>query len=186
MRSLPLVALALICAQPAAALDLPARKPGLWEMKMTFEGRNLPTQTSEHCIDAETDKLMNSIGGNMQKDACSKQDVTKVGGTIVVDSVCKFGAATTTSHGVVSGDFNSAYTVKVTSKREGAATPGMAADGNSSMTIEAKWLGACKADQKPGDMIMAGGRKINIRDMQNLQGMMGGGARQITPPPAPK
>jgi hypothetical protein len=186
MRSLPLVALALICAQPAAALDLPARKPGLWEMKMTFEGRNLPTQTSEHCIDAETDKLMNSIGGNMQKDACSKQDVTKVGGTIVVDSVCKFGAATTTSHGVVSGDFNSAYTVKVTSKREGAAAPGMAADGNSSMTIEAKWLGACKADQKPGDMIMAGGRKINIRDMQNLQGMMGGGARQMTPPPAPK
>ena len=38
------------------------------------------------------------------------------------------------------------------------------------MTIEAKWLGACKADQKPGDMIMAGGRKMNIRDLQNCQG----------------
>ncbi len=187
MRSLALVTLALTCVQPAAALDLPARKPGLWGIKMTFEGRNLPPQTTEHCIDAETDKLMSSIGGNMQKDACSKQDVTKVGGTIVVDSVCKFGAATTTSHGVVSGDFNSAYTVKVASKREGGpAMPGMPADGSSSMTIDAKWLGACKADQKPGDMIMAGGRKINIRDMQNLQGMMGGGARQMTPPPAPK
>ena len=30
------------------------------------------------------------------------------------------------------------------------------------MTIAAKWLGACKADQKPGDIIMAGGRKFNI------------------------
>jgi len=186
MRSLALVTLALICAQPAAALDLPARKPGLWEIKMAFEGRNLPTQSSEHCIDAETDKLMNSIGGNMQKEACSKQDVTKTGGTIVVDSVCKFGSITTTSHGVVTGDFDSAYTVKVTSKREGGqAIPGMPADGTSNMTIEAKWLGACKADQKPGDMIMAG-RKINIRDLQNLQNMMGnmgGGARSTSPAP---
>ena len=38
------------------------------------------------------------------------------------------------------------------------------------MTIAAKWLGSCKADQKPGDIIMAGGRKFNILDMQNLPG----------------
>jgi hypothetical protein len=46
----------------------------------------------------------------------------------------------------------------------------MPADGTTRMTIEAKWTGACKADQKPGDMIMAG-RKINIRDLQKLPGM---------------
>ena len=34
------------------------------------------------------------------------------------------------------------------------------------MTIEAKWLGACKADQKPGDIIMANGMKMNILDMK--------------------
>jgi hypothetical protein len=90
----------------------------------------------------------------------------KVGSTIVVDSVCKMGPMTITSHGVVSGDFNSAYTVKVSSKREGGpAIPGMPADGTSNMTIDAKWMGACKADQKPGDMIVAG-RKFNVRDMQ--------------------
>jgi Protein of unknown function (DUF3617) len=173
-RRVSLIAFALVCAQPAAALDLPARTPGLWEIKMTLEGRNIPMPTAQHCIDAETDKLMNSIGGSMQKDMCSKQDVQKVGNTIVVDSVCKIGQGTTTSHGVVSGDFNSAYTVKVTSKREGGpAVPGMPADGTSAMTIDAKWLGPCAADQKPGDMIIAG-RKINIRDMQNLPGMPGG------------
>jgi uncharacterized protein DUF3617 len=169
-RRVSLIAFALVCAQPAAALDLPARTPGLWEIKMTLEGRNIPMPTAQHCIDAETDKLMNSIGGSMQKDMCSKQDVQKVGSTIVVDSVCKIGQGTTTSHSVVSGDFNSAYTVKVTSKREGGpAVPGMPADGTSTMTIDAKWLGACAADQKPGDMIIAG-RKINVRDMQNLGG----------------
>src|SRR5262249_20051242 len=77
------------------------------------------------------------------------------------------------------------------SKREGGpAMPGASGDGTSNMTIEAKWLGACQADQKPGDMILANGRKLNINDMPNLQqslerikGLQGlTGAR----PPAPK
>jgi hypothetical protein len=33
------------------------------------------------------------------------------------------------------------------------------------MNIAAKWLGACKADQKPGDIIMASGMKMNVTDM---------------------
>jgi hypothetical protein len=41
-RWLPSLAFALIFAAPAAAADLPARKPGLWELKMAFEGGNLP------------------------------------------------------------------------------------------------------------------------------------------------
>ena len=55
----------------------------------------------------------------------------------------------------------------------------MPADGTSNMTMEAKWLGACKADQKPGDMIMGNGMKVNIVDMQRLQQMQGlpGGMR---------
>jgi hypothetical protein len=34
------------------------------------------------------------------------------------------------------------------------------------MTMAAKWLGPCTADQKPGDMIMGNGTKINILDMK--------------------
>ena len=169
---LSLVALALVCATPAAAQDyLPPRKAGLWEVKMTTEGHGMPPTTSEQCIDAETDKLMNAMSDNIQ--TCSKRDIKKSGNTIVVDSVCKVGPMTITAQAVASGDFNSAYSVKVTSKREGGPTlPGLAADGKSSMSIDAKWMGACKADQKPGDMIVAG-RKINVRDMQNMPGMPG-------------
>jgi hypothetical protein len=177
MRHRLAFALVILCVAPAAALDLPARKAGLWEMTMTFEGRGMPPQVSQHCIDAETDKQMSAIGSGMQKDMCSKQDISRVGSTIVIASVCKVGPMTMTSHAVVSGDFNSAYTVKSTSKQDGGPTlPGMPA--STSMTIEAKWTGACKADQKPGDIIMAGGRKMNIRDLQSMQGM--GSA----PPPA--
>ena len=185
-RSLTIIALALVSASPAAALDLPARKAGLWEIKMAFEGRTIPPQTMQQCIDAATDKQMNSIGGNMAQERCSKQDVQKVGATIVVDSVCQIGATKTTSHGVISGDFNSAYTVKVASQREGGpAVPGMPADGTSNMTMEAKWLGACKADQKPGDMIMANGMKVNIVDMQRMQQQLPAGMRPPGMPGAP-
>jgi hypothetical protein len=180
MRRLVLIlAFAATCAAPAAALDMPSRKAGLWEIKMTFEGRNLPPQTAEHCIDAATDKQMMSIGGNMRQDVCSKQDVKHVGSTIVIDSVCKIGNGTATSHAEVSGDFNSAYTVKVASKTEGGPSiPGRPPGGASNMTIAAKWLGPCKAGQKPGDIVMAGGRKFNIIDMQNIPGMPGAPKRK--------
>lgn len=146
------------------ALDLPARKPGLWEISMTMEGGRIPPRVAQHCIDAATDKMMSSVGSDMR--SCSKQDVQTSPGGMTVDSVCTFGGATVTTHAVMTGDFNSAYTVKTTSKRSGAAMPGMPAGGETQMTIAAKWLGACKPDQKPGDMIMANGIKINIMDMQ--------------------
>ena len=43
---------------------------------------------------------------------------------------------------------------------------------DSTTTIEAKWLGACKPDQKPGDIVMPGGFKINIKDAEKLKGLM--------------
>jgi uncharacterized protein DUF3617 len=169
LHAVSLASLTMLASVPADALDLPARKVGLWEVKMAFEGRNLPSQVVQQCIDAATDKMMGAFGSNLSQGMCSKQDVQKVGNTLVIDSVCEIAGMKTTSHGVVSGDFNSNYTVKMTSTRTGGpAIPGMPADGKSDMTIEAKWISACKPDQKPGDMIMADGRKINIIDMQNM------------------
>lgn len=46
---------------------------------------------------------------------------------------------------------------------------GMPHDAN--MTPEAKWLGACAADQKRGDIVMPGGIKMNIMDAENLRAM---------------
>ena len=36
----------------------------------------------------------------------------------------------------------------------------------NTITTEAKWLGLCTADQKPGDMITAGRTKMNVLDIQ--------------------
>ena len=171
-RFLTIVAACLFCVSAASAMDMPTRKAGQWEIKMQFVDGNLPARAMRQCIDQATDKMMNSSFGGDAGSHCSKREIKNVGGTMVVDSVCQFGAGTTTSHAVVSGSFDSAYEVDVTSTRKGGPPiPGMAPNRTTHMKISAKWLGPCPAGMRPGDMMIGNGMKINILDMQKLHGM---------------
>jgi hypothetical protein len=161
--------LALWPANKAGAVDLPVRKAGLWEMKVQHIGSPVPDMTMQHCTDETTDKEMSSSFSPMAKDICSKQDIQKTATGYVTDSVCGVAGMSIKSHAEITGDFNSAYTMKSTSHSEGGPA-GAARD--STTTIEAKWLGACKADQKPGDIMMPGGMKMNIKDMEKLKGLI--------------
>ena len=159
----------ILCAGTALALDLPTRKAGLWQLTMNFTNTKIPPQTMRQCIDGATDKLLNSNFGGAAQQTCSKQDMTRSGATITVDSVCNIGGATNTSHAVITGSFDSAYTMQVTSKRVGGPSiPGMHPTGETHMSIAAKWLGPCQAGQKPGDMVMANGMKVNVLELQKL------------------
>lgn len=172
MRRYRAIAIALLLsASPAFALDLPTRKAGLWELKMEFQGHNLPAQLMQQCTDASTDKLMTLNFGGAAERNCQKRDVQNSGGTITVDSVCQFGDATTTSHAVVSGDFNSAYMVQINSTRQGGRPiPGAAPGGETHITIAAKYLGPCASGQKPGDVMMGNGVRMNVLDIQKMGG----------------
>src|SRR5262252_8196298 len=110
--------LALWPVADARAMELPVRKAGLWEMKMVRMGGSMPDMTMQHCTDATTDKQM-SGSFTPGKETCQKQDIQKTATGFVSDSVCGVGGMTITSHAEITGDFNSAYTVKVTSKTEG-------------------------------------------------------------------
>ena len=156
----------VLSAGAASADDLPVRKAGLWEMKMVRTGGSMPDMTMQHCTDASTDRRM-STSFSPGKETCARQDIEKTATGYVSDSVCSVAGMTVTSHAEITGDFNSAYTVKSTAHSEFG---GKARD--SSTMIEAKWLGACKADQKPGDIVMPGGMKMNILELDKLKGMM--------------
>jgi hypothetical protein len=153
----------------AAPIEMPNRKPGLWEVTINRSGGHIPSQTVQHCTDATTDKDMSGTFAPMTKDMCSKQDMQKTSSGMTIDSTCNIGGMTSVSHMEVTGDFNSAYTVKMTSQNSGGPA-GMPHE--TATTMEAKWLGACKADQKPGDMIMHGGIKMNIKDLQKMRDAM--------------
>jgi hypothetical protein len=165
--ALPL--LALLPAKDAGAVELPVRKAGLWEMKVQRAGSAVPDMTMQHCTDETTDKEMSTALSPMGKEICSKQDIQKTATGFVSDSVCGIAGMSITSHAEITGDFNSAYTVKSTSHNERGPT-GVPRD--STTTIEAKWLGACKPDQKAGDIMMPGGMKMNIKDMEKLKAMI--------------
>jgi hypothetical protein len=152
--------LVLVAAMPTLAAELPSRKAGLWEVTMSFENRNGASPQIQQCIDAATDQMMQSSAGPLAQAACSKRDIQKSGNTVTIDSACTLGGKTATSHAVITGSFDSAYTMTVTSESDGL--PG----GKMTMTMAAKWLGPCTADQKPGDMIMGNGLKMNILEMQ--------------------
>ena len=121
----------------------------------------------QHCTDATTDKAMSGSVSPMSKDMCSRNDIQKTAAGYVTDSICTVGGVSVTSHSETSGDFNSAYTVKVTSHSQG----GPSGPRDTTMTVEAKWLGACKTDQKPGDIVMPGGRTMNVKDLDKLKAM---------------
>jgi hypothetical protein len=160
--------LALLPALEAGAVELPIRKAGLWEMKVLRSGSPAPEMTMQHCTDATTDKQM-STSFSPSKDICSKQDIQKTATGYVTDSVCGVAGMTITSHAEITGDFNSAYTVKSTSHSERGPN---GAPRDSTTTIEAKWLGACKPDQKPGDIMMPGGMKMNVLELDKMKSML--------------
>jgi hypothetical protein len=160
--------LALLPALAARADEMPGRKPGLWEMKMIRTGSPLPEMTMQHCTDEATDKEMSTAFSPMSKDVCSKRDIQKTATGYVSDTVCNVGGMSMTTHSDVTGDFDSAFTVKSTSHSQGGPS---ALPRDVTMTVEAKWLGACKPDQKPGDIVMPGGFKLNVKDAAKLKGL---------------
>ena len=152
--------LVLIVAIQAPAAELPSRKPGLWQVRTSIGSSNAPNRVVQQCIDAATDQMMQSSAGPFAPAACPERDVQRSENSTTIDFTCAVGGKPATAHSVITGSFDSAYTMTVTS--QGPDIP----DGKMIMTIDAKWLGPCAADQKPGDVIMSNGMKINIPEMQ--------------------
>jgi hypothetical protein len=153
-----LVSLTLV-APLALAQEMPARKAGLWQLSMTVSGA--PAQNIRHCIDEKTDKQMQQLGQGMDRNACSRNEWRQDGDRYIGESECRFGPSTTTTKTVFQGDFSKSYKGEI----EGRIDPPMGGMSQTRTTITARWVGACPAGWKPGDMEMPGGMgRINVND----------------------
>lgn len=153
MRSFALFVVLIFAPTVAAAasMDAPKRKSGLWEVTVS-RPQMKGGHTIQECVDQKSDDLMKSDKSGMEKMSCSKNEVRKEGDRIISESVCKMDGSTATTRAVFSGRFDSAYKADIKSTYE----PPMHGMRESSAVIEAKWLGACKPGQKPGDISMPG------------------------------
>jgi hypothetical protein len=144
--SLSLVAAVVaLAALPAQALELPKRKPGLWEMKST-SGEGAPPMVMQQCTDEAFETQMQKMALETSKTMCSKNDMKREGSTITGSAECKMGSISVTSKSVATGDFTSAYKVVVNS----TFNPPMMGKSSDTSVIEARWVGACAPGQKPG------------------------------------
>jgi hypothetical protein len=151
--------LALALASPAAAAsdNQPKRKSGLWEIKMS--GEQTPGMPAiQQCVDEKTDDLMTKDMGENQKTQCSKNETRKEGDKLVAESVCKIENSTVKTRAVFTGRFDSAYKADIKSSYD----PPLRGMKEASSVIEAKWLGPCKAGQRPGDVSIPGMPNINM------------------------
>ncbi|ESQ79700.1 DUF3617 family protein [Asticcacaulis sp. YBE204] len=158
-------AAAVVEAPPKPMDVLPLRKPGLWDMTMSEEGSESQAQTMQICIDAATEKQLGITGTDLNGDRCQKNTVSHLeDGSWGILAECNMGTGGMMEiSGKIVGDYTSNYTMTLRSQTTGAAVPHMNRVVN--MTILSKRLGACKAEQKPGDVILPGDVTFNLFDM---------------------
>jgi hypothetical protein len=155
----------LLCALPAAAQDLPARKPDLWELTATQTVQSMKSapQVSWHCIDAETDKAMQAFGLDLIKAKCDRLDWRREGKDRVLYAGCLVDKQPIKVFGVATGDLETNYTTTLTITRIGRPE-WSTMPPETVITSTAKWIGARKLRQRPGDMTLANGMQMNIKD----------------------
>jgi hypothetical protein len=152
----------IVCAAMAAmAADLPQRKPGLWDVTLSMPNGRTSAQAMKFCTDAATDASLYQAGMNAAQGMCSRNDVTRAGNIVTIDTECKMGDMTVKSHAVMTFTSDTAYTTNIQTHFD----PPMMGRSESSMTQEAKWAGACPADLQPGDMVMPNGMKMNMKSL---------------------
>ena len=157
MRALILALLVAALPATVTAADLPKRKSGLWEIATSQTG-GPPGPVAQMCIDEKLDDMAKQLSAGAV--TCTRQELRRDGDRYISDSVCKIGDSTATTHAVISGDFESTYQADIQA-RYSPPLMGMT-EGRSVMN--AKWLGPCRAGQRPGDIVMPGGSTINIYD----------------------
>ena len=170
MRHASLVLLTLILtAAFAQAQDAPKRKSGLWELKRTSTMTRGQTRVYKMCIDQASDNAFHQLAEGAQSERCKAAAPRRDGDKLIVEAVCEIGnsaPSTATTRAVITGNFDSAY--KIESKSTFA--PPLRGKAESTSVMEAKWTGPCKADMRPGDVILPNGNKVNPADPREFAG----------------
>jgi hypothetical protein len=134
----------------------PPMKDGLWETHSTQvqQGKTVFDTSAKMCQSKELTKSMQSSGEELRKrNACTSTVTQPSPNTYVEESRCAKGP-------------NAGSVTKITYTYQGdtASHTEMHTNNGKSetvMIIDAKYLGSCPAGMKPGDAVMADGKKIS-------------------------
>ena len=160
------------CGKPADAPDAanaPMRKAGLWELKLTRDGKSGKLGWLKVCLDAATDSRLGVFGRHFAKGDCQRSITRQDDGAYRFSSTCTVGGgAVVATHGVATGDFNTGYTIRSDINVTGAPFEPM--NGSHAITIEGRFNGPCPAGLRPGEVSLGTGMKVSIDQLSKLAG----------------
>lgn len=160
--------LCALAAPPALSADadtaLPERKAGLWELKTAMDEGNGPRdQTMKLCVDAQMEK--NTVRASIadHKANCSAYNVKADAGTTVVDSDCLYNGRKVISTTNMSGDFQSAFTIKIQSTTTDPEQKDRSVVIKRTITQLGKFVGDSCGDLKPGEAQASDGTRMLVQ-----------------------
>ena len=162
------LAVAIVLAAPSNLLAddpsaLPMRKAGHWELKTVMdEGRGPREQTLTMCIDAEMEKNTVAASAADHKQNCSKYEVKSTAAGTTVEAICKFNERDVTSRTEMTGDFQSAFEVKIESTTSGVHL-GQSVAIERTIVQEGKFLGESCGDLQAGEAMGTDGAKVLVQ-----------------------
>lgn len=159
-----IVAVAVIGSGFAAgvlAAELPILKSGLWELARATTEQPQARHLTTMCLDESVQAEMRDFGLGVAKEMCSKNDRRVEGNRVIIDATCKLGPTTMTTHSVMTFSGNTAY------RTDSSVTydPPFMNMTQAGTSIDARWIGACKPGQQPGDITLESGQTLNMKSM---------------------
>lgn len=152
-------ATSMIGIASADGIKPPPTKEGLWETHSTQsqQGKTLMSTSVKMCQSNKTTQEMQESGEELRKkNECTSKVTQPSANTYLEESTCAKGP-------------NAGKVTKVVYTYQGdtASHTEMHMNAGASETtfiIDAKYVGSCPADMKPGDVVMADGKKISGSD----------------------
>jgi hypothetical protein len=150
--ALMIAALLLVGTVRADEFEPPYFKDGLWQATTTHNVGGKPTQiTLKLCQNRDTQKKDREFSASLRKRSqCTYKVTHPTATTYVTEDQCPAGKPST--RGTITFTNENAYKMEMHR---------ISGTDDSAMTIDAKYLGSCPADMKPGDVIMPDGTKMN-------------------------
>ncbi len=141
------VAVSALAADVPGLKDIPDMKEGLWVTSTMMPGTmDKPMQTTSCTSNAVNRKMYEDTHRN-NDGVCKPGDSQRVGSVITQDTVCNFGGKPVHSKSVTTVTGNTAMHIETHN-----------ADGKVDAIIDTKWVSACPAGMKLGDVMGPDGK----------------------------
>ena len=159
------IAIAALSASAASADEarLPERKAGLWELATTMdEGLGPKDQTLTMCVDADMERSTAAAAADEHGQKCSKHEIRREGENTIVDMSCQFSSRHVVSRTEMSGDFKTAFLVKIDSTTSGEQNS-KTVTVKRTIVQKGKYLGESCGDLVGGEAKAPDGTKVLVQ-----------------------